>query len=387
MCIAATSGYMFGCGCKSAFVSVGRLPIELAQMLDLIQNAFWLEAVNPRDMIKTSLEVMLWSADFLQGMAPCLEVRLRLAEFRNKLEAFYYFQHVDSVLKLQSALTLPQMLERASTLGPFFSVWTAEGLGHYYAHLKMRGGQSFLTILSGDDAQELPRQTLVPLHAGMGLALAESFLDRPFDATNLADHFCQLCRANARPGYIGVAIEALGLVARTLRPEWIPALDQEFGKRNQNLLAYFWHGVGRGVYFISIDFLSQGYEMCTRESPHNLARLNAVSGYVWALVLVNIRQPEIVAAFLRQQQRDLPIDDAIYNGIFSALVIWLESAPQDGSVGILADYQPECLDPALTQLWNNCVRAAARDASLFHQHSLDKIGDLFRYQPLATLMY
>jgi len=357
-------------------------------MVDLIRNILSQEAFISSYIVKTFLEVTLQSADLLQGITPPCKARISLTEFRNKLQAFYYFQHVDSVLGLPSdpTFTLSQTIEKTYTLGPVLSVWATEGLGHYYTRLQLQGSRFPRNILSDNDAKDLPRPSLIPLHAGMGLALAESLLGRELDPGNLANQFLQLCRTNARPGHAGAAIEALGLVARTLHPELIPLLDREFAKRDEDLLAYFWHGVGRGTYFTAIDFLpSQGYKMCAQESPHALARSNAVAGYVWALVLVNIRQPEVLAAFLRQA--DLSASDAIFNGIFSALVIWLESAPQDTSVKTFYDYDSGCLDSALPQLWSRYVQQATKNAVQFHRQPACDIGALFRYQPFATLVH
>lgn len=362
----------------------GRVP---AEPMGDAANAFPLESFTPRSMFKTFLGLMLQSADFLQQVAPPCETGTILTEFRNKLQAFYVFEYVDSVLGLTSDrnLTLPQMIERASTLGPFFSVWATEGLGHYYtSHHLNELPEKFLSSAA---VQHLPRERLVPLYAGMGLALAESVLAEKHAIKTLAERFSKLCHNNARPEYLGCSLEALGLVVRNLRPDLIADLDRELVKGNAELLAYFWHGVGRGIYFMLPNLLPywsgpwQGYEMCLEDPPHPLGRVNAASGFAWALTLVNIREPEIVAAFLKHHQARLANDDAFANGVFSALVIWLESAPQDSSVREFCEYNVEQKHPSLFPLWDRYVLQPAQDAQRFSRRSTKVIGDLFRYQP------
>jgi hypothetical protein len=342
-------------------------------------------------MMKTLLGFMLQSAEVFQEIIPERAGRTMLQEFRNKLQAFYLFEYVDSMLGLSSSpsVTLQQMVDKASALGPFFSVWATEGLGHYYTWQHIRNGGMPDGLLSSEGAPDLPRHSLIPLHAGMGLALAESLLDQDNDPKSVADKFLRACHTNARAEYFGCAIEALGLVVRNLHPKLIASLDQEFTQKDQELAACFWHGVGRGIYFTPTNFVPcwnsqwQRYTMCRQEAPHELARHNAIAGYAWALTLVNLRQPEIATAFLKQQQ-GLPPDDALANGIFSALVIWLESTPQDSSVATFCNYDPGWLDSSMTNLWDFYVRRPGARALDFHRNPAgNHIGDLFRYQPLS----
>lgn len=343
----------------------------------------------PRYMFKLFLEVMLQSADFLGGITPPSETRVTLTEFRNKLQAFYLFQYADCIMGLTSGtnLTLPQMTECASDLGSFSSVWATEGLGRFYTRMHTRGDQSPRQLLCGSNTAGVQRQGLVALHTGMGLALAELALNQFPESRTLAEHFIDFCQSNSRPGYVGCAIEGLGLVVRNLRPDLVAALDREFAGRDEELLAFFWHGVGRGVYFTLANSLPycntpwRGYEICMTEPPQAIGRINAVAGFAWALTLVNIRNPEILATFLKRYHTKLSDDDAFANGVFSALVIWLESAPKDSSVVALCEYEPVWLGPSLLQLWHRIVGQAARDALHLHHNLTSDVSTLFRYQP------
>jgi hypothetical protein len=339
-------------------------------------------------MIETFLQVLLQSSELLRTIIPDCEIRINLTEFRNKLRAFYLFQHVDSVLNLSATdLSLSKMLDRALTLEPFFSVWATEGLGYYYTcqHVTV----DFPERLLCDGSSCLPPANLVPLHAGMGLALAESLLKHECNSRIMAERFLQLCRNNAREGYLGAAIEPLGLIVRNLHPDLIGHLNRDFCQMDEELLAYFWHGVGRGLYFTAANCLPwitpwQGYQMCLQEPLHFLGRMNAVAGFAWALTLVNIQCPEVLAAFLKYHQPSLGQEDAFLNGICSALVIWLESAPDDVSVRSLRSYQPEQSDPSLARMWDRYIRQSCDEA--LHLHALiqtrTNLGELFRYRSL-----
>ena len=117
---------------------------QIAQsMIDLVTNLFAFYAFTPRYMMKTFLEVMLQSAQIFQEITPDSDSRIAVKEFRNKLQAFHLFEHVDQMLGLSpdANLTLGEMVRKASALGPFFSVWATEGLGRYYAHLRARDGK------------------------------------------------------------------------------------------------------------------------------------------------------------------------------------------------------------------------------------------------------
>src|SRR5947209_7081974 len=274
-------------------------------MVDFLRNVFSLNAFTPRYMVKTAFDVMLQSADVLKCITP-EEGRQSLQEFQNKLHAFYLFEYVDSVLGFSpdTALNLNDMLHRTRSLGPFFSVWATEGVGHYYSYLLASGSAVPQGILS-EAARDLPLESRIPLHTGMGLALAETQLSRQYDTKVLAESFVQLCHSNSRHEYWPASVEALGLVVRNLRPDLIAPLDHHFSNSSEELLAYFWHGIGRGTYFAPVNSLPrwnapcQGYEMCM-QAPHELGRLNATAGFVWAMTLVNLRHPEIVAAWLHR---------------------------------------------------------------------------------------
>ena len=359
-------------------------------MVDFLRNVLNLNAFTPRYMLKTALDVMLQSTDLVKGITP-EDGRHSLQEFHNKLQAFYLFEYVDSILGFSEGEVpnLTEMLYSTHSLGPFFSVWATEGVGHYYAYQFAISSPSPPGILS--DAINVPAEHLIPLHTGMGLALAEVSLNRHTALETLADAFVQLCQRNSRHEYWPAAMEALGLVVRNLRPELIAPLDRLFSSGHDDLRAYFWHGIGRGHYFTVFNSLprwnapGQGFEMCL-QSPHELGRLNALSGFAWAMTLVNLRHPEIIASWLDRYSAMIT-SDAVANGISSALLVWAFSAPDDHLIRALTQYQPAGGNSILPRLWENQVQQPSRlvlECRILN--AIPEIAKIFRYQPLAQFV-
>jgi hypothetical protein len=355
-------------------------------MVDFLRNVLNLNAFTPRYMLKTAFDVMLQSTDMVKSITP-EGGRHSLQEFHNKLQAFYLFEYVDSILGFTEGEVpnLIDMLYRTHSLGPFFSVWATEGVGHYYAYQFATSSRSPRGILS--DAINVPAENLIPLHTGMGLALAEVLLNRHSAPEALADAFVQFCQSNSRHEYWPAAIEALGLVVRNLRPEWIAPIDRHFSN-NDDLRAYFWHGIGRGHYFVVVNSLprwsspGQGFEMCL-QSPHALARLNALSGFAWAMTLVNLRHPEIIASWLDRYSAMIT-GDAVANGISSALLVWAFSAPDAYLIRALAQHQPSGGNSYLPHIWEDQVQQSAhRVLECRTVNASPETAKIFRYQPLA----
>ncbi len=320
-------------------------------------------------------------------------------EFQNKLIAFWLFEYVDVALNLDpdAPLSLTQLAARASELGPYFSVWAKEGVGHYVADRHLARENFPHGLLSQLDTSEIPGAS-IPLHAGMSLALAESLLDIADRARRmdwqLLSKFIELCLRNCSPGNEGIGFEALGLAARSLHPHLIPVIDATLARRRPELLGYFWHGVGRAIYFSPIQSLAfwpapwRGLDMCVQEPPHSLGRCNAVAGFVWALTLVNIRQPEILAAFLNWRGKELPEREAFMNGLCSALLVWRDVQPGEQHLPEFLAYQPDSSARSLCRLWKTYVqepsaRILQEGASPFQRKDM---GRLFCYRPFADLV-
>ncbi len=337
-------------------------------MAELMCNPLTSLAFTPRGMMKLSFDMMQLSAAAVRWLAPWRETRRGLQEFENKLEAFNLFVHVDSVLAntSQGEVYLPELIGKAEALEPYRAVWATEGLGYYLATRISEQGEAPRNLLN-DRREDLPARSLAALHAGMGLAIANRLMKtiRPrsheSEIRRVLDQFVMVCRENSRADYVGAAYESLGLVTRNLYPQMIPQLDQELGKIDEDLVGYFWHGVGRGIYFAPTNFLPDGnsgraVKMTCQEPPHELGRRNALAGLAWAITLVNIRHPEILESFLKHHGHQLGDRDAFINGVSSSVMIWRDSTVDDPSLEAFCNYQPDSSDRTLVERWEEMVR-------------------------------
>jgi hypothetical protein len=328
------------------------------------------DAFTPRSVTRLAFDIMQQSAAAVRWFAPWRESRCALQEFQNKLEAFNLFAHVDSVLSVstQEEIRLPELIRKIESLGPYRAMWATEGLGYY---LTTRFGEQSETprkLLNGERGGDISEKHLVALHSGLGLAIADRFLKTIGPESDesairkVIDQFLMACRDNARSDYLGVVYESLGLVTRNLYPQMIPQLDHELGRVDEDLVGYFWHGVGRGIYFAPTNFLPDGnseraVNMTRQEPRHELGRRNAIAGLAWAITLVNIRHPEILESFLNVHGSQLGDRGAFSDGVSSAIIIWRDStAADDPYLQAFCRYQPDSSDGTLTPRWEQMVR-------------------------------
>ena len=367
-------------------------------MASAISEMLAADSLAPRGMMKTAVELMRSSAEIFKTITAQGDYHLAWSEFQNKLLSFYLFENIDSTLDISpnARPSLPEIVGKTSRLGPFLSVWATEGVGHYVSDWHFAQGQLPTQLLSSPEAQALSTASMIPLHAGVGLSLAEaSFREtsRSDEVPSLIATFVERCQDSARKGFLGEAYEALGLACRTLYPHLVGGIDRQLALTDEALLAYFWHGVGRAIYFAPTNVLpvrnapwAAALQACSLEPPHALGRRNAASGFAWALTLVNMRQPEVMAGFLRQHVNDISASDAFSNGICSAAIAWHDSAPGDEDLDPFRNFQPG--DRHETDLWKKYVKASCDDALRYHsvitQH--DALGEIFRYQNLPEFI-
>jgi hypothetical protein len=310
-------------------------------------------------------------AGFVASVLPDRDQKLVWQEFRNKALAFELFANVDSVLQLRPGrnYSAAELIERALQLDPYESVWAVEGVGHFLADRHHDAGQR----LFASDNAGVPARLLVPLHVGMGLSIANRTLSTlakypsPLEVRQAVESFTRLCEDSSTPGFEPVAFEALGLVARNVYPHLVQSIARQAAGIEAELEEYFWHGVGRGLYFLPGNAMPAScapwiaIKSAERESPHELARRNTLAGLVWAMTLVNLRHPEIPALFLKHHRNVFCQDDVFRNGLTSALLIWLASSPEDPSLKSFFCYRPDSGDTTFCQLWDDQVTRPCRN--------------------------
>jgi hypothetical protein len=366
----------------------------MVKMAELMCNPLMPLPFTPRGMMKLSFDMMQQSAAAVRLFVPWPETRLALQEFQNKLEAFSLFAHVDLVLQIPPGgeVSLPELVKRTEVLEPYSSVWATEGLGYYVATKFCKQSATLRSLLNGERGG-IPERGLVALHSGMGLAIATRVMETISPASHESEirrvlvQFVTVCRDNFSTGYLGAAYESLGLVTRNLYPQMIPKLDQQLTQIDGDLLAYFWHGVGRGIYFAPTNFLPDGnssgraLKLTCEEPRHELGKRNALAGLAWAMTLVNIRHPEILEGFLKHHGSQLDDSDAFINGVSSSVVIWRDSTVDDPYLKAFCRYQPDSSDSTLVERWERMVRrpcVRALESVYPALKARRRLGDAFR---------
>jgi hypothetical protein len=339
-----------------------------------------------RQAMGAALRLMQQSA--AAGAALPGEAGLDWRELANKLEAFEHFRQAPALLGFEPGAEPPltEQLRRASVLGAYCSVWTAEGLGYARAESAWAAGGAPRRLLSGDALEGLPLGAVVPLHTGAGLSFAGRLLatEEARSPAGLA-RWIALWEENARPGYGCIAVEALGLVARNLYPYLLPRLGELLGAIAPVLAEHLWHGAGRGLYFAPTHVLpysgahGRAFEKAWREPPDEPGRRNATAGLAWALTLVNLRHPEILAEVLRRHRREIGSAEAFANGVASAVLVWRGIVGHDRHLASFLEYRP-----ALATLWYDLVLGPCEEALQHTDPQLQQSGGLaalFRFQP------
>jgi hypothetical protein len=348
--------------------------------------------VRPADALRQA-------GDVVRFLAAGGDVALAWQEFQQKLEVFQWVRNVNALLRLPadgSYVPLTELVGRAYARGPFAALWAVEGAGHYYAvSLWGRDAPDPRGLLTDARSASVTDSSLTMLHAGIGLAFAERLLEGVTPATpgsevrRVLQRFLDLCRANSRPGYVGAALESLGLVTRVFHPrELVRVVDRELAPLDAEALAYFWHGVGRALYFAPTYFLPFGaspWRAVTSgagEVWHELGRLNAVAGLAWAVTLVNMRRPQIVEAVVRKYAAELSRDDAFANGVSSAIVMRNDTTPGEPFVTEFCRHRSG-ETPAARRWWGRLVREPCEEARMKFYPALKaagRLGEVFRYR-------
>lgn len=362
---------------------------EAVQALESMPETALLDGGSAKAGADWTRQAVAW----LEDLTPGEDGRLALREFGNRLQSFSTFRFVDAALGIGPGDTRPlgEWIARARELDDYTAVWAIEGLGHWWA--ERRPSPDGAGLLA--DESDLPDDALIALHAGTGLSLARQALE-PAAADPAAlgaalDDFRRRCERAARPGYVDVALEALGLVGRTLYPGLVPAIDQILQASDARLLALFWHGMGRGSYFLPSHFLpgdpgaARALRLLESEAPHETARANALAGLAWPLTLVNIRHPEIVEAALGKNPA--LAGGAFADGIGAALLAWRDLTGTEAYNRLWLAHEPDAGDRDRVQAWDECVVGPCRQATDCYAAVKEKkaFGGLFRRLSLAEV--
>jgi hypothetical protein len=314
-----------------------------------------------------------------------------LGELRNK--AWAYWRVRSSGGRRSAALPLLERVAVALRAEPDRAIFELEGIAFGRARAALREGGAPRGLLTTGEAAGLPEASLILLHSGMGLGFASCLLGplwaaSPAAATQAAlAEFLELCRASSRPAYLPVASEALGLFARTFRPRLLAALDDGLRRIAPERAAGFWHGVGRALYFRSVDLLPGGLARavgrCRREPPA-ANRLDVLSGFAFAMAMLNLGAPRgfagLLAAVVGEEE-----EEAVTCGVVGCLLTRHHTTRGDPALPAFLVWRPAGPDRRLRELWERRVTGpgAFALARLYPARRAEgRLGDFARFQRL-----
>ncbi len=364
------------------------LPQALFQAADDFQKK-WLDRV-PRDLSASSWRH--FSAHLTADAAASLAMmRLDAEGVAVRQEIFHKLEVYILVVRASAALgpmadtrqRFEAAADRALTLDPRHALWALEGLAHGHARAVLARDPNPVNLLVGVN---LPERGQVMAHLGLGMALTEHVFGkvdpRDPEAVEVAvERFVALCRSNSVPEHQDAALESLGLVLRCFFPELVHPVDRALrGKRGSReswgshgdhpLDDYFWHGVGRAIYFLPLHLLP-GHgtievalhrlekEVASSLDPE-MALRNGRCGVAYAATMVNLGQPMVLERFVRQFPEAM--DSAFVEGMASAALLRYCTTPDDLELAAFLEYRPDARDGELAERWHRLVIEPIEDA-------------------------
>jgi hypothetical protein len=338
----------------------------------------------------------------ISAFIPGRDATLARQECEAKMEVMQLVQDVRKICPEKSVhVPLDEIVAKGYALGSYPALWAVEGIGHDLVESRHHRGESLSELLTSPEVGQLPEASLTMLHAGIGLGLAELALeglrpDSPADKLDAAlRKFLDECTSSSRQGYLGCALESLGLVTRHFYGHsMVLAVDARLETIDAALRAFFWHGVGRAVYFSPENMIPgmsspwPAVSMCERLAPHDLARDNMMAGVAWGMTMVNLKQPVVLEGFLQKHGLGFGDSDAFINGVTSSLIMRKDTTPDEEHIAALLRYEPASSDSRLETLWNRIFKQAAPKALDEYYPAIKqkgRLGEIFRFQSLAEL--
>ena len=314
------------------------------------------------------------SADSLRIARPTAEGSRARQELRNKFEVYRWVKGARQWVGLPprgELFSLESYVTKAYELDAYQALWVIEGLAHDYAESALADSDPPGGLLRGEAIAGLPESCLPMLHGGLGLALAERMFGgltpgiSGVEARQALESFVEACHEHSMDRHVDSAIESLGLDARCFFPDLVETTErglQHLG--HGRLRRLFWHGVGRAIYFLPVNFIP-GYGslrhallMARRESPDEQALANALAGVSYAFTMVNMSHPGILESLLRDHGPELRTT-AFEEGVVASILMRHEITPEAGVLRSFIEHEP---DPGARRHWQEMVREPAERA-------------------------
>jgi len=370
-------------------------------VIDAGFRALELETWTPSGMARAAADLSSRLADSLRYLDPSQAGFAAWRELGNKVEIYRLVKDIRFKLDIPSGrFELAEYVKRCYDLGPFPALWAVEGLGHFYTVSFKPFTENTTGIMTSPEVAKLPAKSMTMLNAGIGLAFAEDLLkslspsSSNEDVASVLKLYLRLCRQNARQGYLGAALESLGLVTRTWHPEIMKPVSEQLAVLDEVATQYFWRGVGRALFFLPVNFIpgygsiANAIRMSKHESPDDSARNNTLAGIAWASTVVNMMHPAIMESFLEQHGDELEGQNAFANGVASSIIMRYDTTPDEPFINEFIDREPGGAGSHLAELWREHIRTPGRNAvDKFYPVLRDRglLGEVFRYQDIGLL--
>jgi hypothetical protein len=212
------------------------------------------------------------------------------------------------------------------------------------------------------------------------------------EAERVLKAFIKLCRNNSRQGYVGCALESLGLVTRCFNYPLLDLVQRVLADIDETAWEFFWRGAGRALYFSPGHMLQPLYSpwiAAEQEAPNDRAYKILKAGITWPTNIVNMRQPEIFEDFIKRRGASGENDGTILHGVAASTTMAMDITPGHPVVKDYLAYVPKSTDPKVQRLWYKLVRDPVRNAVDRYQPILRKhkmMDQVFRFQDLDALM-
>lgn len=285
-------------------------------------------------------------------------------ELANKVEVYKLVRNAHRLAApdTEGRCDLRNAVGRAYECGPHEALWLVEGVAHERTRLALERTEAPRGLLTG--AEEMPRSSLLMLHAGMGMAFADHVLrgitprSSGPQVRQAIGRIAKLCRANSDDEHLGAALESLGLISRCFYPGLVARLTDELPRVDETLVDYFWHGVGRAIYFLPIQLIpgfgtiDHALGISAREAPDDRSREASHAGLAWAFALVNLRHPEVMERFL-SRHGDWIVGSSFCNAVIDSILSRHQTTPEAEFIADFLRHRPA--DPQVAKLWQELI--------------------------------
>jgi hypothetical protein len=295
-------------------------------------------------------------------------------------------------------IDLAYFMDKAYGIGDFENIWSVEGLGHVYTQRTWSGRDDAEGIMMDGQAASMPEKSLTMMHAGLGLCIAESLMKQLTPDSSVREvervlkTFLKLCHNNSRQGYVGCALESLGLVTRCFNYPMTDLVQRVLFDVDDIAWEFFWRGAGRALYFSPGHMLQPLYSpwiAADQEAPNDRALKILKAGISWPTNIVNMRQPEIFEDLIKRRGAAEENEGTIRHGVAASTTMAMDITPDHPVVKDYLAYEPKSSDSEVRRLWNKLVHEPVSNAVNRYQPILKRhkmLDQVFRFQDLDALV-